>query len=82
MVFHRIAGAGPYGYYDKWKYFGSQLAWQLLNLGERLSNVQVLIFSLSLKTPWKIEIVILLPGQFTFLLHILLCLACPSLRCW
>ena len=30
MVFHRIAGAGPYGYYDKWKYFGSQLAWQLI----------------------------------------------------
>lgn len=31
MVFHRFAGADLYGYYDKWKYFGSQLAWKLLN---------------------------------------------------
>ena len=41
MVFHRIAGADPYGHYDKLKYFGSQLARQFLNERERLSNVQV-----------------------------------------
>ena len=39
MVFHRIAGADPYGHYDKLKYFGSQLAWQFLNERERLSYV-------------------------------------------
>ena len=38
--------------------------------------------SLSLKTSWKIEIVILLPGQLTFVLHLLHSVARPSLRCW
>ena len=78
MVFHRIAGAGPYGHYDKLKYFGFQLAWQFLNEREHLSNAQVSDSSLSVKTPWKIEIVILLPGQLKIALHLLHSVARPS----
>ena len=78
MVFHRIAGADPYGHYDKLKYFGSQLAWQFLNEREHLSNAQVSDSSLSVKTPWKIEIVILLPGQLKIALHLLHSVARPS----
>ena len=54
----------------------------MLYLVTKEPTLQVSVSNLSLKTPWEIEIITLLPGQFTFVLHVLLSLASPSLRCW